>query len=224
MDDMTVERRQTFTISLENIDSRITLDRDSVDGEVTIMDNEECMYCMYGTFQCSIYLSPVLSSPSVALVTLNRTEYNVIEGNLRLSVCATIQFPDPNEVKCPVDFRFPLIFLSRDYSAGTLMMIQCTLSVVIVSFCSESKHDYKPVSSMLMFEECVRYKCEDVLIMDDVSLEGTEHFVIELDGMSDRIIIDEPNTATVTVFEDDEDGMLSDFRLQYTLIQVVRNI
>ena len=129
LDDMTVERRQTFTISLENIDSRITLDRDSVDGEVTIMDNEGCMYCMYGTFQCSIYLSPVLSSPSVALVTLNRTEYNVIEGNLRLSVCATIQYPDPNEVRCPVDFPFSLIFLSREYSAGTLMMIQCTLSV-----------------------------------------------------------------------------------------------
>ena len=95
---------------------------------------------------------------------------------------------------------------------------------MIVSFCSESKHDYKPVSSMLIFEECGRYMCEDILIMDDVSLEGTEHFVIELDGMSDRIIIDEPNTATVTVFEDDEDGMFSDFRLQYTLIQVVQNI
>ena len=44
LDDMIVERRETFSISLESIDRRITLDQDSANGEVTIMDNEGRTY------------------------------------------------------------------------------------------------------------------------------------------------------------------------------------
>ena len=42
LDDVTVEKNQTFSISLDSTDSRIIIDPDLKDGEVTIMDNEEC--------------------------------------------------------------------------------------------------------------------------------------------------------------------------------------
>lgn len=55
LDDRTVERRQIFSISLESTDSRIMLDQDSVDGKVTIMDNEGRTYhkiCYIKTWTC----------------------------------------------------------------------------------------------------------------------------------------------------------------------------
>ena len=56
LDDMTVERRETFSISLESIDRRITLDQDSADGEVTIMDNEGRTYHkMYKHMDLSVF-------------------------------------------------------------------------------------------------------------------------------------------------------------------------
>ena len=44
LDDVTVEKNHTFNISLDSTDSRIIVDPDLEDGEVIIMDNEECEY------------------------------------------------------------------------------------------------------------------------------------------------------------------------------------
>ena len=84
--------------------------------------------------------------------------------------------------------------------------------LLIVSFYSEASYDFKPVSYLSDFKECVRAICEDLIIKDDAALEGTEHFVIELNGLlvSSIVFAAESDTATITIFEDDVDGMLSD--------------
>ena len=43
-DDATVEKNQTFSISLDSTDSRIIVDPNLEDGEVIIIDNDECEY------------------------------------------------------------------------------------------------------------------------------------------------------------------------------------
>ena len=63
---------------------------------------------------------------------------------------------------------------------------------------------------------CNRSVCVEAIIKDDTALEGTEQFFVTLDrgaGVSGRIRIDTNNKSiTITVFEDEEDGML--YRLQ----------
>ena len=44
VDDETVEKSKTFSISLASTDRRIIVDPDLVDGKVVIMDNEESEY------------------------------------------------------------------------------------------------------------------------------------------------------------------------------------
>ena len=48
VDDETVEKSKTFSISLASTDRRIIVDPDLVDGKVVIMDNEgECLLLIY---------------------------------------------------------------------------------------------------------------------------------------------------------------------------------
>ena len=70
----------------------------------------------------------VIYSPSVALVGLNMTQYNVTEMDLNISVCVIIQSPD---VECPVDYSFSILLLSRDKSAGVILIYSMYLSVSI---------------------------------------------------------------------------------------------
>ena len=62
---------------------------------------------------------PSVYSPSVALVGLNMTRYNVTEMDLNISVCVIIQSPD---VECPVGFSFSIMLLSEDKSAGVILI------------------------------------------------------------------------------------------------------
>ena len=59
---------------------------------------------------------------------------------------------------------------------------------------------------------CNRSVCVEATIKDDTALEGTEQFFVTLDrgvGLSGRIRIDTNNKSiTITVFEDEVDGML----------------
>ena len=81
--------------------------------------------------------------------------------------------------------------------------------LLIVSFYSEAGYDYIAVSEVLTFEKCTKDVCVDVTIIDDLALEGTEYFNIELDVMHDRVMVDEGSEMmTITNFEDNTDGRL----------------
>ena len=71
---------------------------------------------------------PSVYSPSVALVGLSMTRYNVTEMDLNISVCVIIQSPD---VECPVDFSFSIMLLSEDKSAGVIVIYSMYLPLSI---------------------------------------------------------------------------------------------
>ena len=69
------------------------------------------------------------------------------------------------------------------------------------------------MSALSFFEKCTRDTCVDVRIIDDMALEGTENFIIELDidvtDPDDRVMVDkESKIVTITIFEDNTDGRL----------------
>ena len=82
---------------------------------------------------------------------------------------------------------------------------------MFVSLCTDDKFDFRAVSEMLPIEECGRSVCVNATIVDDTALEGTEQFFITLDkgpGPNGRIeIVNDYNRATITIFEDNLDGM-----------------
>ena len=146
--------------------------------------------------------------PSAALVGFNVTRYDVTEMDLNISVCVIIQSPD---VECPVGFSFSIVLLSRDKSAGVVILIYSMylpVSIAVVSFYSEAKYDFKGLSEIPVFKRCTKYMCVDVTVIDDMDLEGTEQFIIELDVMDERIVVNErAKTMNITIFED-TDGRL----------------
>ena len=90
----------------------------------------------------------------------------------------------------------------------------------ITNYCfslSEVSQDYEALSEMVDVPPCNRSACVEATIKDDTALEGTEQFFVTLDrgrgaGVSGRIRIDtNNNTITITVFEDEVDGMLYRF-------------
>ena len=139
--------------------------------------------------------------PSAASVGFNVTQYNVTEMDLNISVCVIIQSPD---VECPVDFSFSIVLLSRDKSAGVILIYSMYLpvSIAVVSFHSEAKYDFKALSEIPVFKRCTKYICVDVTIIDDMDLEGTEQFIIELDVMDERIMVNETaKMMNITILE-----------------------
>ena len=142
---------------------------------------------------------------------LNVTSYNVTEGGENLTVCAEIQNPDPDTVMCPVDVEFSVTFNSVTDTAGVKQIHLKIKCVSIVSLCTVAGFDYEALSKMSPIEKCGRSTCVDATIVDDTALEGTEQFFITLDrglGMSGRIrIVDAYKRATITIFEDNLDGM-----------------
>ena len=77
---------------------------------------------------------------------------------------------------------------------------------------SEAGQDYEALSGMVDIPPCNRSVCVQTIIKNDNILEGTEQFFVTLDrgaGVSGRIRIDTNNKSiTITVFEDEDDGML----------------
>ena len=75
-----------------------------------------------------------------------------------------------------------------------------------------AQSDYEALSAMVDVPPCNRSVCVQATIKDDTALEGTEQFYVALDrgaGVSGRIRIDTNNKSiTITVFEDEVDGML----------------
>ena len=82
---------------------------------------------------------------------------------------------------------------------------------MFVSLCTDDRFDFEAVSEMAPIEECGKSVCVEATIADDTALEGTEQFFITLDkgaGPNGRIrIVNDYKIATITIFEDNLDGM-----------------
>jgi len=90
------------------------------------------------------------------------------------------------------------------------MVVTCVLllPVIYYSIFTEAPMDYGGIATLLMFGSCKTRVCISVTIVNDNSVEGTEHFSASLgrtDNLDPRITID-PHFARVEIV-DDGNGM-----------------
>ncbi len=74
---------------------------------------------------------------------------------------------------------------------------------------SAGNKDYQLTTVQLRFSPSQEYQCLNIAILDDTILESEEDFQATLNTVMERVILD-PDTATITVADDDGKQIISD--------------
>ena len=112
------------------------------------------------------------------MVGLERTFYNVSEGNEPVEICAIVVYPD---IMCPVKFPFNLFF-SVIEGTGILALYYVA---IIFPLSPVPVDDSRAFTSLVSFDVCERSVCLNVSITD-------ENFTFQLartEGLDNRITL-----------------------------------
>ena len=154
------------------------------------------MLCMYEVCECACsLLDGVVSLPS--------TVYIVDEDDGGVEICIQIV----NVSSCPIAFEFQVNTLTQMQTAGIYLYMCVHLKVLphLLLLYLVLGEDYEHIEQNVTFPACSRRACFTVSVVDDLTVEHTEAFLVDLEShssMRDQIFF-EATRAVVNITDDD---------------------
>lgn len=138
-------------------------------------------------------------------MSFEKNFYIIDEEHGVVQVCAVIHGASVDN--CLVDFDFNIMIITENGTAGIPHLIHPKtkwIDMLLPFLFAVSTDDYGKISHSLNFSQCLHKKCQGIIIVDDMTVERNESFVVRLFEPSDtRIILDLSETNVIVI---DEDG------------------
>lgn len=137
-------------------------------------------------------------------MSFEKTFYTIDEEHGVVQVCAVIH--GANIDNCLVDFDFNIMIITENGTAGILHLIQPKakwIDMLLPFLFAVSTYDYGKISDVLNFGRCLHKKCQGIIIVDNMTVERNESFVVRLIEPSDTRIILDLSETSVTVIDRD---------------------